>query len=212
MCCPRSILKMGKIRDGQSFFILGCGSEKKKTNRTISQLIPSNVSLRVCGAQHLKWVKRMVRGIGNVPCSTFSPTENESDPVVTFGEPLKHMLTLIGQILVSRTDADIPAPPPRVSIQDASVCPFNTSSVYAGTTRTCFYTCARGAGSHGDVLNVHTEASWMDTGVFQRVTPQHHNTSTTTTQDTAHKTQHDHAPAQRTHNTTQHHRAHTLHT
>ena len=30
--------------------------------------------------------------------------------------------------------------------------------VYAGTTRTCASTCARGAGKHGDVLNVHTEA------------------------------------------------------
>ena len=30
--------------------------------------------------------------------------------------------------------------------------------VYAGTTRACVSTCARGAGTHGDVLNVHTEA------------------------------------------------------
>ena len=29
--------------------------------------------------------------------------------------------------------------------------------VYAGTTRTCVSTCARGAGTHGDVLNLHTE-------------------------------------------------------
>ena len=29
--------------------------------------------------------------------------------------------------------------------------------VYAGTTRTCVETCARGAGTHGDVLNPHTE-------------------------------------------------------
>ena len=28
--------------------------------------------------------------------------------------------------------------------------------VYADTTRTCVETCARGAGTHGDVLNVHT--------------------------------------------------------
>ena len=28
--------------------------------------------------------------------------------------------------------------------------------VYAGTTRTCVSTCARGASTHGDVLNVHT--------------------------------------------------------
>ena len=36
----------------------------------------------------------------------------------------------------------------RVSIQNVPV--------YAGTTRTCVETCARGAGTHGDVLNVHT--------------------------------------------------------
>ena len=29
-------------------------------------------------------------------------------------------------------------------------------SVYAGTTRTCVSTCARGADTHGDVFNVHT--------------------------------------------------------
>ena len=29
--------------------------------------------------------------------------------------------------------------------------------MYAGTTRTCVSTCSRGAGTHGDVLNVHTE-------------------------------------------------------
>ena len=35
----------------------------------------------------------------------------------------------------------------RVYIQNVSVC--------TGTTRTCVSTCARGAGTHGDVLNVH---------------------------------------------------------
>ena len=43
----------------------------------------------------------------------------------------------------------------RVYVQNVSVCP--------GTTRTCWNTCARDAGIHGDVLNVHTEAFWMDT-------------------------------------------------
>ena len=35
-------------------------------------------------------------------------------------------------------------------IQNVPVC--------TGTTRTCVTTCARGAGTHGDVLNLHTEA------------------------------------------------------
>ena len=37
-------------------------------------------------------------------------------------------------------------------------------TVCTGTTRTCVSTCARGARTHGDVLNVHTEASGVDTG------------------------------------------------
>ena len=58
-----------------------------------------------------------------------------------------YVITLCGQILVSRTDDD-PPPPRRVSIQNVPV--------YAGTTRKCVSTCARGAGTHGDVLNAHT--------------------------------------------------------
>ena len=49
---------------------------------------------------------------------------------------------------------------PRVYIQNVPVC--------TGTTRTCVSTCARGAGTHGDVLNVHTGTFSMDTrGRFQ---------------------------------------------
>ena len=44
---------------------------------------------------------------------------------------------------------------PRVSIQNVPVC--------IGTTHTSVSTCARGAGIHGDVCNVHMEAFWMDT-------------------------------------------------
>ena len=35
--------------------------------------------------------------------------------------------------------------------------------VCTGTTRTCVTTCARGAGTHGDVLHLHTEVFWTDT-------------------------------------------------
>ena len=84
-------------------------------------------------------------------------------------------MTLRGQILVSRTDDDTTLP---------SVCPFKTSPVYDGTTRTCWKACARVAGIHGDVLNVQTE-------VFS--VPHH----------TAHTAQH--TP---THNITQNHTQH----
>ena len=91
----------------------------------------------------------------------------------------KHVTTLRGQILVSRTDDDslphaspsLPCVHPkrlRVYIQNVTV--------YAGAERTRRKTRARGAGAHGDVLNVHGVTFWMDTRWFQRATP------TTTTQ------------------------------
>ena len=43
----------------------------------------------------------------------------------------------------------------RELIQNVPVC--------TGTTRTCVSTCGRGAGTHGDVLNLHTEVFWTDT-------------------------------------------------
>ena len=42
----------------------------------------------------------------------------------------------------------------RVYIQNVPVC--------TGTTRTCVTTCGRGAGTHEDVLNLHTEVFWTD--------------------------------------------------
>ena len=83
-----------------------------------------------------------------------------------FGEPLKHVITIRGQILVSRTDGDPPplsppllplSPLPRVSVQKFSVCRFKNVPVCSGTTPACGNTCACGAGTHGDVLNLHTE-------------------------------------------------------
>ena len=35
-------------------------------------------------------------------------------------------------------------------------------SMCTSTTRTCVTTCGRGVGTHGDVLNLHTEISWTD--------------------------------------------------
>ena len=58
--------------------------------------------------------------------------------------------------------------------------------VYRHNAHTCFNMCARGAGTHGDVLNVLTETCLVDTLGFQCVT----------------RTFHDHNG---THNTTQQH-------
>ena len=46
---------------------------------------------------------------------------------------------------------------PRVQIQNASVCTFKNVPEYAGNTRTSSKECARVAGTHGGVLNAHTE-------------------------------------------------------
>ena len=48
----------------------------------------------------------------------------------------------------------------RVYIQNVPVC--------TGTTRTCVTTCGRGVGTHGDVLNLHTEVFWTDTRGVRR--------------------------------------------
>ena len=86
-----------------------------------------------------------------------------------------------------------------------SVCPSKTSPcvrskrpVHAGTTRTCWNTCARGAGTHGDVLNVHTGTFWVDTRDFSACYTTHHTAHTP-----QHKTQHTTTQHQQ-HNTKQH--------
>ena len=66
------------------------------------------------------------------------------------------MITLRGQILVSRTGDDPLRP--RVSIQNAFRVYVQNVSVCTGSKPTCFLTCGLGAGTHGDVLNLHTES------------------------------------------------------
>ena len=56
--------RLVSISTGKSFLKLRYGSEK--TNRTVSLLVPSAVSLRITGAQQLYQVKRTIRGCGNV--------------------------------------------------------------------------------------------------------------------------------------------------
>ena len=103
------------------------------------------------------------------------------------------MITLRGQIWASRTDDDFPCPPyvhskrPRVYIQNVPVC--------TGTTRTCVSTCARGAGTHGDILNAHTGTFWTDTLGFSACHTTHR-TENTTTETTP--TTHNNTPQQQT--------------
>ena len=48
-------------------------------------------------------------------------------------------------------------------IQKTSPCVHSKRPVYAGTMHTCVSTCARGAGTHGGVLNVHKGTFWIHT-------------------------------------------------
>ena len=88
----------------------------------------------------------------------------------------------------------------RVWIQNVPVC--------TGTTRTCFNTCARGAGIHGDVSNVHTEAFLKPNTFFLRFfsVPQH--TQTHTHQTHTHHNHQQHHVHNDTHHITQHTTSH----
>ena len=121
--------------------------------------------------------------------------------MVSFGEPLGHVITLRGQILVSRTGDD-PSSPPCVHSTRLRVCVQNVPRVYRQQAH-MFPTCGLGAGTHGDVLNLHTESVLeVYTGFFHVffTVPQHtkhtHTPYTTRPQrhhhhnDTHHITQH----------------------
>ena len=70
------------------------------------------------------------------------------------------MITIRGQILVTRTGDDPLFPLPfllRVCIRNVPLVYVRNVPVCTGTTPACVITCGRGAGTHGGVLNVHTE-------------------------------------------------------
>ncbi len=150
-----------------------------KTNRPIQQL----VSLKTAEDEQLHQVKRMIRGIGRVLFSTYSQTWNLQDPVVTFGEPLGHVITPCGQILVSRTD-DEPPPPRRVSIQNVPVCTFKTSPCVPAPrahVETHVRVMPATRGRFGWTYGVFTVPHTNHTTHHTAHTPQHktwHNTST----------------------------------
>ena len=81
----------------------------------------------------------------------------------------------------------------RVYVQDVPV--------FTGTTLTCSITCAPGAGIHGDVLHVHTEAFSKPNTGFPRFSsvPQHKHTP---------NTHHDHTTPRPQRHTTQHNTQH----
>ena len=79
--------------DGQ---LVRCTWRKKRnTDGTISQLVPSEVSL-------IFRKKRIIYGFGNVIFWTHPRASNRQNPVVTSGEPLEQAITQLRPILVSR--------------------------------------------------------------------------------------------------------------
>ena len=89
-----------------------------------------------------------------------------------FVEPLEHVTTPRGSILVSRTDDDLLI---------LSPCARAKRPVCTGTTPTCVYTCGRVANTHGDVLNVHTEGLSACHTTPHHTAPHRTHTYTTTT-------------------------------
>ena len=107
--------------------------------------------------------------------------------MVTFGEPLGHVITVCGQILVSRTHDD-PLPPRRVRSKRARVYVQNVP-MCTSTTPACGNTCGRGAGTHGGRFE-RTHGH-----VFQCVTPPH---TTNNTPHTHHDTHHNNSSSNNT--------------
>ena len=86
VCCVLlRVVETGNVRRNPGgVALLTCKSFEKLGERgRISQLVPSNVSLRITGTQQLHQVKRMIGGIGNMLFSTCSQTLNGKGPRVS---------------------------------------------------------------------------------------------------------------------------------
>ena len=124
--------------------------------------------------------------------------------MVTFGELLGHVITLCGQILVSRTDDDPVPSALRVSIQNVPVCTFTKRPrVYRHHAHMCFNMCAWCQYTQ-DVLNVHTEAFLNPHTVFSTFSAcrNTHTNTHTHTPNTHHDHQQHHDHNDTPHNTT----------
>ena len=82
------------------------GGERRRgeTIRTIWLLIPARASLRIAETKQLYQAHRMIGGIGNVLFSICSQIKNGKDSRVSLVNLWGQVITLRGQILVSRTD------------------------------------------------------------------------------------------------------------
>ena len=158
---------------------------EEETNRTLSKLIPSAVSLRIAETEQLYQAKRMIGGIGNVLLSTYSRTESGYDPRVSLVDLWGQVMTLRGQILVSRTDDD--PLPPVCGFKSSPCVPAPRAHVETHVRVVCRRTRGRFERTHGDVF----EPTHGFFHIFSacRITHTHEHTHTHTH---THQTRHDH--------------------
>ena len=167
-----------------------------ETNRTMS---PSAVSPKIAETEQLHQAQRMIGGIGNVLFSRPILTlENRKDPKVSCGEPLKHVITVRGQILVSRTDYDPCSP--CVASKTLPCARSKRLRVYRHHAHMLQHMCAwcrhtrvRFERTHGDVFEP-THVFFFFTFFFSacRNTHTHEHTHTHTKHTTTTKQHHDH--------------------
>ena len=161
------------------------GRRRGETNRTVCLLIPARASLKIAETEQLYQVKRMIGGIGDMLFSICSQTENVYDPTVSLVNLWGQVITFTWAIFGKQNWRRPP------------VCGFRNSKRPSAHVEK---TCARGAGTHGYVLHVHTEAFLNPHTGFSTFfsVPQHkhththtHQTHTTTTTTHTHTTQHN---------------------
>ena len=94
----------GGILTHKSFVILFFMGAKDKSNHLTAGSLQR--FSRIAETEQPYQVKRMIGGIGTCCSRSFLKLEHGQYPVVTFGEPLKHVITPRGLFLVSRTGDD----------------------------------------------------------------------------------------------------------
>ena len=178
--------EQGKVKvnsdiDGQ--IVLYTWVWKRKTNRTISQLIPSAVSLRITGAQQLCQVKRMIGGSMLFSTSTPRPNNNNTTQHNTQETQQRTEHATLKQTQAIRASCawlctqNKPFEPSFTSVST-----FKTSPCMPAPRAKSWNTCVHGAGTHGGVLDGHMgvcERATHTTHATPQPRPQRHTTTPT---------------------------------
>ena len=131
--------------------------------------------------------------------------------MVTFGEPLGHVIPLRGPFVRSRTGDDLLPPPTRVSIPNASMCTFKTFPCVPAPRAHVFIHVDLLLVHTGTFLNAHTEACRNPHTGFSTFFSAYRTTHTAHTKHIARPTTTPHhTTCTPTHNTTQHNITHNI--